>query len=169
MLPSCARTTPAKYRKWSIARGMSAASVSRTGLPFSQVSATAIFSRCSSSRFAILLRMLARSVAEVRPHRSAAACAASRASSTSAAEERATSQKTLPFTGDGLSKYRPSTGATHSPPMKLSYRGAKATMLPSVPGCAYTMAALLGDVDGEFDGATVAPSRANHHGPRRLA
>ncbi len=104
MLPSWARTTPAKYRKWSTASGMSAARVSRTGLPFSQVSATAIFSRCSSRRSAILLRMPARSAVDVRPHWSAARCAASRASSTSAAEERATSQKTLPVTGLGFSK-----------------------------------------------------------------
>ena len=52
----------------------------------------------------------------------------------SAADERATSVKTFPSIGEELSKYRPSTGATHSPPMKLSYLDANSTMLPSVPG-----------------------------------
>ncbi|CAM5233055.1 hypothetical protein SANTM175S_04818 [Streptomyces antimycoticus] len=83
---------------------MSTFRVSRTGLPFSQVSATAIFSRFSSIRSAIRLRAPARSATEARPQRSAAAWAASSASPTSAAEERATSQKTLPSTGEGLSK-----------------------------------------------------------------
>ena len=57
-----------------MASGRSAASVSRTGLPFSQVSATASISRLSSIRSAILLRMMARSVTEVRPQRAAAPC-----------------------------------------------------------------------------------------------
>src|SRR5918994_7108400 len=56
---------------------MSAASVSRQALPFSQLSAMAIASRFSSIRSAILLRTTARSDTEVLPHAGAAACAAS--------------------------------------------------------------------------------------------
>ena len=50
-----------------MASGMSAFRVSRTGLPLSQLSATAIFSRFCSIRSAILLRMTARSAGEVLP------------------------------------------------------------------------------------------------------
>ncbi len=71
-------------------------------------------------RSAILLRVLARSVTEVLPQAGAAACAASSASSMSSAVERATSQKTLPLTGEGFSKYWPLTGATYVPPIQLS-------------------------------------------------
>jgi hypothetical protein len=84
---------------------MSAARVSRTGLPFSQASATAIFSRLFSMRSAILLRMLARSATGVRPQASAAPCAASSAFSTSSAVPRAISVKVSPVTGEGFSKY----------------------------------------------------------------
>ena len=122
MDPSWARTAPAKYRKWSMARGMSAASVSRTGLPFSHDSATAISSRCCSMRSAILLRIRARSVAVVRPQDRAAPCAASSARSTSSASPRATSVNVRPVIGVGFSKYRPDAGATHSPPIQWSYR-----------------------------------------------
>ena len=38
----------------------------------------------------------------------------------SSAVPRATSQKVLPVTGDGFSKYWPLTGGTHSPPIQLS-------------------------------------------------
>mgnify|MGYP001436971679 CR=1 FL=1 len=62
----------------------------------------------------------ARAAGEVRPQASRALWAASSASSMSAACERAAWQKTLPVTGETLSKYCPSTGATHLPPMKLS-------------------------------------------------
>ncbi len=103
-----------------MASGMSAASVSRTGLPLSQVSATAIISRFASSRSAILFMSAARWVGEVLPHASAAACAASSALWMSSSVERATWQKTWPVTGDGLSKYWPLTGGTNLPPMKLS-------------------------------------------------
>ena len=103
-----------------MASGMSAASVSRTGLPLSQLSATASFSRFASIRSAILFRTLARSAAEVLPQAGAAACAASSASSTSSAVPRATSQNVCPLTGVGFSKYWPLTGATHSPPIQLS-------------------------------------------------
>ncbi len=71
-------------------------------------------------RSATLLRMLARSVTEVLPQAGAAAWAASRASSMSSAVPRATSQNTLPLTGEGFSKYWPLTGGTYSPPIQLS-------------------------------------------------
>ena len=74
-------------------------------MPFSQLSATAIDSSFSSMRSAILLRMLARSATVVFPHLGAAACAASRAASTSSAVPRATSVKVWPVTGVGFSKY----------------------------------------------------------------
>ena len=103
-----------------MASGMSAASVSRTGLPFSQLSATASFSRFASIRSAILSRMSARAVTDVRPQAGAAACAASRARSTSSAVPRAISVNGCPFTGLGFSKYWPRAGGTYSPPMKWS-------------------------------------------------
>ena len=87
-----------------MASGMSAARVSRIGLPFSQVSATAMAGRFASIRSAIRFRMFARSAAEVRPQAGAAPCAASRARSTSSAVPRATSQKVSPVTGVGFSK-----------------------------------------------------------------
>ena len=71
-------------------------------------------------RSAILLRMSARSAAEVLPHAGAAACAASSACSTSSAVPRATSVNVSPVTGVGFSKYWPLAGGTYSPPMKLS-------------------------------------------------
>ena len=58
-------------------------------------------------RSAIRLSWRARSAMEVRPQRSAAV-------------ERATSKNTLPVTGEKFSMQRLSTGATQSPPMKLS-------------------------------------------------
>ena len=84
---------------------MSAASVSRHALPFSQLSAIAIFSRLASTRSAILFRTLARSAADVLPHAGAAACAASSAFSTSSAVPRATSVNVSPVIGVGFSKY----------------------------------------------------------------
>ncbi len=99
---------------------MSAARVSRTGLPFSHDSATAIFSRFSSIRSAILPRMFARSVAEVLPQAGAAPSAASIARSMSAAVPRATSVKVCPVTGLGFSKYSPFAGGTYSPPIQWS-------------------------------------------------
>ena len=94
---------------------MSAASVSRTGLPFSQVSATASISRLASMASAMALSTAARSASEVSPQASLAACAASRASSTSSAVDRATSQNGFPLTGLTLAMYWPFTGATHGP------------------------------------------------------
>ena len=70
---------------------MSAASVSRTGLPFSQLSATASISRFSSIASAILFRTRERSVVDDSAQASFAACAASSASSTSSEVERGTS------------------------------------------------------------------------------
>ena len=90
--PSWARIAPAKYRKWSAASGMSAASVSRIGLPLSQTSASASESRFASMRSAILFKIAARSAGAVLPHAFAAPWAASSALSTSDASERATSQ-----------------------------------------------------------------------------
>ena len=83
---------------------MSALSVSRIGLPLSQDSARATFSRFASIRSAIRLSSTARSAGVVLPHAGAAAWAASRALSTSAAVERATSQNDSPVTGEGFSK-----------------------------------------------------------------
>ena len=103
-----------------MASGRSAARVSRTGLPFSQLSATASASRFCSIRSAILLRTAARSAAAVRAQPGAAACAASSARSTSSAVPRAISVNGLPLTGVGFSKYRPSAGATYSPPIQWS-------------------------------------------------
>jgi len=71
-------------------------------------------------RSATLLRIAARCPTGVLPHASAAACAASSARLMSSSVERATWQNTLPFTGEGLSKYWPFTGGTNLPPMKLS-------------------------------------------------
>ena len=78
-------------------------------------------SKLASKRSAILSNILARSPGAVRPHLSAAACAASKASSTSSALERAACVYGLPVIGEITSKYSPLTGATHLPPIKLSY------------------------------------------------
>jgi hypothetical protein len=74
-------------------------------------------------RSAILFRISARSAGGVRPQAGAAACAASRARSTSAAVPRAISVKICPVAGAGFSKYLPLAGATYSPPIQWSYRG----------------------------------------------
>jgi hypothetical protein len=92
-------------------------SVSRTGLPFSQLSATASISSSFSMASAIAFRMLERSVVEVSPHAWRAAWAASRASSMSSGVERATSQNALPVAGLGSALYSPATGGTQCPPM----------------------------------------------------
>src|SRR5678815_787053 len=104
-----------------MARGRSALTVSRMGLPLSMVSMSAIASRFCSSRSAIRLRMLARYAADVVFQLRAAACAASSARSTSSCVERATSQRGCPVTGEGFMKYWPFTGGTYSPPIQLSY------------------------------------------------
>src|SRR5215212_30004 len=122
---------------------MSAFRVSRTGLPLSHDSATAMDSRFSSMRSAILLRTLARSAGDVLPQADAAAWAASSAFSMSASSERGISQNDWPLTGLTFSKYRRAAGATHSPPMKLRYRGEKDISEPSAPGRAYTVMAFL--------------------------
>ena len=71
-------------------------------------------------RSAIFSRTFDRSAALVLPQSSFAAWAASSASSTSSAVERATSQTLAPVIGVMLSKYWPFTGGTNLPPMKLS-------------------------------------------------
>ena len=100
---------------------MSAAKVSRTGLPLSQVSATAKSSKLASRRSAIFNSIFERVVAEDLLHCALALCAASSASSISSTLERGILVNTLPSTGEMLSKYSPFTGATHCPPMKFSY------------------------------------------------
>jgi len=66
---------------------------------------------------AICMRRLARSVGLFLAHPSLAACAASNARFISFSFDLATSQNTLPVTGDMFSKYLPSTGGTNFPPM----------------------------------------------------
>ncbi|MNN54906.1 hypothetical protein D3C81_1697510 [compost metagenome] len=90
MDPSSARITPAKYRKWSMANGISALSVSRTAFPLSIVSTAAIYSKLASIRSAILLRIILRSVAEVFPQVSKALAAVLTARSRSSFVEWAT-------------------------------------------------------------------------------
>ncbi|VEH42598.1 Uncharacterised protein [Kocuria rosea] len=103
-----------------MARAMSALMVSRTGLPLSQVSATASISRFCSIRSATRCSTSARSATGVFPQTGAAAHAASSAASMSSAVPRATSVKGLPLTGEMFSKYWPLTGATHCPPIQCS-------------------------------------------------
>ena len=69
---------------------------------------------------------------EVLPQAALAAWAASKAKLMSLSLERATSQMGLLVMGVMLVKYWPSTGATHFPPMKLSYRALKglSTVIP---------------------------------------
>jgi len=100
---------------------MSALMVSRIGLPLSIVSAVASSSRLASRRSAIFNSRLERCAGGVFAQLSAAACAASNASSTSSAPERAAWVYGLPVIGVITSKYSPLTGATHLPPIKLSY------------------------------------------------
>ena len=68
-------------------------------------------------RWAMALRITARSAALVRPQASLAAWAASSAFSTSAASERAISHSTWPLTGEVFSNHRPDAGSTQAPPM----------------------------------------------------
>ena len=82
---------------------MSAFTVSRRGLPLSQVSAWARRCRFASITSAIFSRMFERCAAEVRPQASFAAWAASRAASMSSGPERATSQTFAPVIGVMLS------------------------------------------------------------------
>ena len=127
---------------------MSAASVSRTGLPFSQLSVTASISACCSIASATALSTLARPAAEVSPQASLAACAASSAVSTSSGVESATSHIGLAVAGLRLTLYLPAAGGSHLPPMKFSYRGCTETMLPGWPGGTYfmTVPSLLRDL-----------------------
>src|ERR1035437_5986794 len=122
---------------------MSAAKVSRTGLPFSQLSATASISAFFSITSAMALSTAARSVADASPQASLAACAASRASSTSSGVDSATSVIGPAVAGVRSTRYLPCVGAIHLPPMKFSYLGATETMLPGWPGGTYFMSLLL--------------------------
>ena len=70
----------------------------------------------------------------VLPQPGAALWAASRASSTSFELDLGISQITLPVVGDVFSKYFPSFGAHHSPPIKFSYRVFGINFAPSSPG-----------------------------------
>jgi hypothetical protein len=99
---------------------MSAAIVSRTGFPFSQLSAIASSSRCSSIASATLFSTRARSVADASPQPVLAAWAASSASSTSAGADRGTSVNGSPVAGVRFSLYSPVVGGTQCPPMKFS-------------------------------------------------
>ncbi len=87
-----------------MASGMSAPIVSRTGLPFSQLSATASCCRLASIASATALSTAARSAGERRAQSSFAACAASSAASTSSGPESAISQITPPVTGVGSAR-----------------------------------------------------------------
>src|ERR1700730_8431654 len=122
---------------------MSAASVSRTGLPFSQLSATASMSLFFSIASAIALSTPARSEADASPQASFAAWAASNASSTSSGVESATSVIGPAVAGARSRRYLPCVGANHLPPMKFSYLGSTETMLPGWPGGTYFMSSLL--------------------------
>jgi len=81
------------------------------------VSATAMVKRLASMRSAIFSRMLARSVVEVLPQAVLALCAASSAALMSLSFERGMAVNTWPLMGELFSKYCPSMGATHWPPM----------------------------------------------------
>ena len=119
---------------------MSAARVSLTGLPFSQLSATASISVFASTASATAFRTAARSVADFSAHPSFAACAASSASSMSSGVESATSVIGPAVAGLRSVRYLPCVGASHFPPMKFSYRGSTFTMLSGWPGAMYFMA-----------------------------
>src|SRR5450631_3066648 len=124
---------------------MSAPRVSRTGLPFSQLSATASISLFFSMASATALSTSARSVADASPQASLAACAASRASSISSGEESATSVIGAAVAGLRSTRYLPWVGANHFPPMKFSYLGSTETMLPGWPGGVYFMSGSFRD------------------------
>ena len=67
-----------------------------------------------------------RAAGDTLPHVLNAACAASKAASTSAWSDLAAEVKTFPSIGETLSKYNPDAGGTKRPLMKLSYLGLKA-------------------------------------------
>ena len=96
---------------------MSAYVVSRRGLPLSIVSAIAMVERFFSMMSATCINIFARSVGLFFAQPSLAACAASNAKLISFSFDRATSQNTLPVTGEIFSKYLPSTGGTNLPPI----------------------------------------------------
>ena len=98
--------------------------VSRIGLPLSIVSMKARVSRLASIRSAIRFRMLARYAGDVPFQLIAAACAASRALSTSSWVERATSHSGWPVIGVGLTKYCPRAGGDVLPGDPVVVAGA---------------------------------------------
>src|SRR5580704_6880397 len=138
---------------------MSAASVSRTGLPFSQLSATASMSWFFSIASAIALSTFARSVADASPQASFAAWAASSASSTSSGVESATSVIGPAVAGVKSTRYLPCVGASHLPPMKFSYLGSTETMLPGRPGGTYFMSLLLQGTNNDQQGNPLVRGR----------
>src|SRR6202042_919582 len=135
-----------------------AARVSRTGLPFSQLSATASISWFFSIASAIALSTSARSAAGASPQASFAAWAASSASSTSSGVESATSVIGPAVAGARSRRYLPCVGASHLPPMKFSYLGSTETMLPGRPGGTYFMSLLLQGTSDDQQGEP--PARA---------
>src|ERR1700683_1779044 len=139
---------------------MSAASVSRTGLPFSQLSATASMSWFFSTTSATALSTSARSVADASPQASFAAWAASSASSTSSGVESATSVIGPAVAGAKSRRYLPGGGSSHLPPMKFSYLGSTETMLPGRPGGTYFMSSLPQGTSAGQQGKPQARGRA---------
>ncbi len=86
--------------------------------------------------------------------------------SMSSAVPRAISVNVLPVTGEMFSKYSPFSGATHSPPMKWSYRLSTVTFESADPGAANTVMLLSQRqwwIRGRAPGAVRAgPSRVSN-------
>ena len=100
---------------------MSAASVSRTGLPFSQLSATASISRFSSIASATALRTVERSVVErLAPGVLRGVGGVERELDVLGAGVRDLADRQAGGGAQVRRGTRPSTGATQSPPMKFS-------------------------------------------------
>src|SRR5882724_188855 len=96
--------------------------LSRIGLPLSSVSNTASRRECFCTCRASAYNNFARSWQESFCQPASAARAALTATSTSAALPCATSASFSPVEGSAVSKYFPSTGARHSPPIKCPNR-----------------------------------------------
>src|SRR5579864_6751895 len=131
---------------------MSAASVSRTGLPFSQLSATASMSWFFSTASAIALSTFARSVADASPQASFAV-------------ESATSVIGPAVAGAKSTRYLPCVGANHLPPMKFSYLGSTETMLPGRPGGTYFISWLLQGISDDQQGKPSLRGRTGRRFP----
>ena len=115
--PSSARITPAKYLKWSAAKGISAPVVSLIGFPLSIVSIVAKYSALLSIMSAILFNIIALSAGVVLPQVSKAFLAALTASSTSFSVASAISDSNSPFAGLYVFIVVPSEESFHSPPI----------------------------------------------------